>query len=300
MNIYIALTLIGAVAKIWAITVLRKNWCDTLLHRALMSLCLVLLAQTTTELPNYLLADQAKSLGAYWVVVSYYVCAIVMIAHLPIIAILATERRLNLYLLITAIAATGAIVGLMLFTNLVISDVATIKHALTRVAGPYYTVFQIAALVSVLFSMFIYLHAAQQKRDIFIKVRSQNLLLAFIPTILFSFIIIFAMHLGYQINAIGMLPICILFYVAALIQNANPKTIPDYSVFVPFSKKWRLVRKLTRPFINIQRHGISADTSEYENTVVEYALDIFDGNKTHAANFLNTNTSWVKRRAKPG
>lgn len=74
---------------------------------------------------------------------------------------------------------------------------------------------------------------------------------------LFAVCVIVAMQMGFKINAVGILPLCMVIYVVALIQNMHPANIPDYTVFIPWSKKARLIRKLTQHIRQAHREGLA-------------------------------------------
>jgi predicted RNA-binding protein (TIGR00451 family) len=128
---------------------LTRNWRDTRLHRLLLALALVLVAQSGCELLLYAFAGTT----GYWSLVGYYIFTFGTIALLPFIAVEIVERRPNPYLAVVAITAGTGIVALLLFTRTIIADVAPMQYSLTRVPGPYYWVFQLSALLTVLFTV---------------------------------------------------------------------------------------------------------------------------------------------------
>lgn len=299
MNPYLVMTLAGVAAKTWFFWHLTRNWRDTRLHRLLLALALVLLAQSGCELLLYAFAGGTGAAG-YWSLIGYYIFTFGTIALLPFIAVEIVERRPNPYLTVIAITAGTAVVALLLFTRTIIADVTPMHYSLTRVPGPYYWVFQLSALLTVLFTV-VTLAGARRSANLFVRAKATNLLLAFLPVFVFAVTVVIAMQMGLKFNAVGILPLCFVIYVAALLQHTDPHRIPDYTLYIPWSKKARLVRELTRHVRSINRDGVTPDARrEYQDVLTQYALDIHGGNQTQAAQWLKVSQSWVSRKRKGG
>jgi hypothetical protein len=292
------MTLVGVIAKLLALRHLKQHWQPSLACQLTLGLVVALLAQSACELSLYVFADTPEAAGAYWSIVGYYVFTFITIALLPFIATELTEKGVNHYLTVVAIAATAAILSLLLFTRLIIADVVPVHYSLTRVAGSHYWMFQTSALLAVLFTV-VTLVRACRSADLFIQAKATNLLIAFLPVFLFAIFVVIAMQMGLKVNAVGILPLCMVIYVVALIQNMHPDCIPDYTVFLPWSKKSRLIRKLTKHVRHVHREGMVHNTKrEYQELLIDYALDMYDGNQTKAAQWLKVSQSWISRNRK--
>lgn len=292
------MTLVGVAAKLLALRHLKNHWQPTPAGWLILGLTVALLAQSACELALYAFADSPESAGAYWSMVGYYVFTFATIALLPFIATELAERGINQYLTVIAIAAIAAVFCLLLFTRLIIADVAPVHYSLTRVAGSHYWMFQTSALLAVLFTV-VTLARARGAADLFIHAKATNLLIAFLPVFLFAVCVIIAMQMGFKVNAVGVLPLCMVIYVIALIQNMQPGCIPDYTIFIPWSKKARLIRSLTKHVRNVYREGMVHNTKrEYQELLIDYALDIYGGNQTKAAQWLKVSQSWISRNRK--
>lgn len=298
MNPYLFMTLIGVSAKLWAFIYLRRRWQPRYLHKLLLGLVLVLLAQSTCELMLYAFAHDPGSTHTYWSLVGYYLFTFGTITILPYVALEVVEGRVNPYLAVIAVTAVATTTTMLLFSRLIIADAVPVHYSLTRVPGPYYWVFQVSALMAVLYTI-VTLVTACRSQDIFIRAKATNLLLAFLPVFTFAVCIVVLMQMGYKINAVGILPLCMVIYVAALLQHLEDNSIPDYTLLIPWSKKARLVRRLTRHIRQVHREGLKEDTkNEYQHLLTQYALEIHDGNQTKAARWLKVSQSWVSRRQK--
>jgi hypothetical protein len=292
------MTLVGVTAKLLALRHLKNHWQPSLACQLTHGLIVAMLAQSACELSLYAFADTPEAAGAYWSIVGYYVFTFITIALLPFIATELTEKGVNHYLTIIAIATTAAILSLLLFTRLIIADAAPVHYSLTRVPGSHYWMFQTSALLAVLFTVAT-LARACRSADRFIHAKATNLLIAFLPVFLFAFSVIIAMQMGLKVNAVGILPLCMLIYIVALTQNMHPEQIPDYTIFIPWSKKSRLIRKLTQHVRSVYREGMVHNTKrEYQESLIDYALDIYDGNQTKAAQWLKVSQSWISRNRK--
>jgi hypothetical protein len=190
------------------------------------------------------------------------------------------------------------VIYLLLASDLVISGATHTGIALTRVAGPYYWIFQISVISLILFCLYI-LFYIRRSADGFLKVRTNNLILSFALMAGFIIAIIISMQFIEGINAVGILPIFVALFVVGVIDNICNKHIVDYSYWIPFSKKRREINKLIKPFIEIQSDGLDPELKkEYNKLITQHALELFDGNQTKAAEWLKVSQSWVSRNNK--
>lgn len=257
----------------------------------------LMLGQSACELASYIYSDSPETLTAYYICTIYYALVFATLTCFPLLAHELTERPINPYLLLTGIFAAACIIGVLLFTNSIIADVATIDYTLTRVPGDYYWVFQAGTITVFLYNIAT-LAGACRSSQFFARGRAFNLLIAFIPIFLFVVSVILAMALGVKINAVGAVPICMALYIAALIQNANPEDIPDYAYHVPFTDKWRMQRELNKNIRRLKRFGINFNKAEYEDRMIDYAVSMFGGNQKRAAEWLNISQSSMSKKIK--
>lgn len=295
MNAYITMTFIGLTAKLIAMHSLTRRWRTTTLNILILGLILSLLAQSVCEFMLYAYADHPESPGAHAAIIGYYCFACIDILLLPFIVTLAIDKQVNRYLAVAAAMTGIMIVTALITSDLIITDVERLKYALTGIQGPYYWIFQIGALLAFFFSAFT-LWKGTMSPDSYKRVKSTNLLLAFLPVLLFGVAVIFFMQAGYKINAVGILPLCAALYITALIQNTGSQAIPDYLFYIPWSKKARIARKLSKPFrvIDLTPSDSKQLAKEYEQALVEHAIEILNDRKK-AAEWLNISQAKISK-----
>lgn len=292
--IYIVLTLISTLAKLLAFTHIKRIYQPTPLHKVVLVFIIMLIAQSTFELALYFYASDPESIGAYYALVGYYVCLFMVIACVPMIAIAASGRQLNVYIVLINLTIVGLIIFALLFTDWLIAGVELAKAtgSLTKVSGQYYSIFQVAALLSAFFTVFI-LSPHNRYENYFTRVKTANLLISFIPICLFATFIVFAMALGIKFNAVGILPFCFLIYVAALVHNMHPQKQPDYLVFLPFTKKNKILMSTLYDLI-YAHNGI--DKKALDDKLIDYYLSQPDLTQKEVAKILNMSESTLSRR----
>lgn len=77
----------------------------------------------------------------------------------------------------------------------------------------------------------------------------------------------------------------------------STEKVYDLTCCLSFSKRRRLVNRLAKPFIAYYKKPIGVNIKgEYDDIVVKHALDLFNGNQTRAAAWLNMSQSRLPRR----
>lgn len=294
--LYISLTCIGILGKLWGLAVVKRSWQWSDLYVMTAVLIAVALAQSTFELIIY--SFDHISIAGKIALIGYYCCAFIMASILPFI--LAKIVRIKLPKLLLQLTILINVISLYLLTNTgaMIAGVDHTGITLTRVAGSYYWIFQLVVLLSMISSIGILIYG-KKKSDGFVKIRANNVLLSFSFFAGFVIFIIIAMQFMEGINAAGILPICTTLFVMGVIDNVCNKNIVDYSYWIPFSKKRREINKLIKPFIEIQSDGLDPELKKaYNKLIAQHALELFDGNQTKAAEWLKVSQSWVSRNNK--
>jgi hypothetical protein len=227
--------------------------------------------------------------------VSYYICAFLLASMLPFIAANLIRYKIHNYILKAVIALNISAIYMLIATDNIISGVNHTGIALTRIAGDYYWIFQLSVISYIIYTLYI-LISRQKSLDGFLKIRTNNILLSFLLPAAFVVFIIIAMQFFDRINAVGILPIFIALFAMGIVDNICNKKIVDYSYWLPFSKKRRELNKLIKPFIEIQSDGLDPELKkEYNKLIAQHALELFDGNQTKAAEWLQVSQSWVSR-----
>lgn len=296
LSIYIAMTLLGLLAKLWGFTVIKKTWKQNLLYILTGAFTLFLILQSFFEMYQYIFAFRADSESAHRGMIGYYVCSFIAICIIPFLILSLVRKAIPKIFTLFILCLNSIVIVLLIFSDLIISGVRPLGITFTAIKGDFYWLFQMSVIFSVFFTVF---HLAKTIPDKFLQIRTRNLLIAFLPCGFFIILIIALMQAGLEINAIGFLPISTCIFLGAIINNICSKEIVDYSYWIPFSKKRREINKLIKPFIEIQSDGLDPELKkEYNKILTQHALELFDGNQTKAAEWLKVSQSWVSRNNK--
>lgn len=296
LYIYISLTIIGILTKLWTLGIIRRHWKPSAQFLLVSSFAMIFLIQSTFELMLYFFSKDAFAGKA--ALVGYYLCAILCISILPFMIARLTRYKIHKYILQTVILCNIITCYFLLGTDLIIKDISHTGIALTRIAGEHYWIFQALVVSCIIFTLHILITSYKSSSG-FIKIRTNNILIAFCLAAIFSVSIILAMQFIEGMNAVGLLPFFVAIFVLGVVDNICSKHIVDYNYWLPFSKKRREINKLIKPFIEIQSDGLDPELKkEYNKMIAKHALKLFDGNQTKAAEWLNVSQSWVSRNNK--
>ncbi|MEO0444076.1 MAG: hypothetical protein AAFZ92_10115, partial [Pseudomonadota bacterium] len=252
-GIYIAFTLMGIVVKLWALKVISQTWKQTLLYQLVTLFILLFLCQSTFELMLYFMEE--SSVSGFVALKGYYLFTLLMASTLPFMVARFSRYSIPKQLVLGIGLANVMTLSLLLFSETIILGVDHTGITLTRIAGRHYWLFQLAVLISVLYSIYI-LFLCKKSTSNFVKIRANNILLSFSLVACFVIGIIIVMHFVEGINAVGLLPLLASLFIFAIVDDIRSKNIVDYSYWVPFSKKRQQINQLVRPFITINSDGL--------------------------------------------
>lgn len=291
--IFILLSAIGLFGKSFLFKLLLRIYDNSRLHKCIAVLFLLLIVQSVCELLSYY-AYRTNASYIYGILICYYFCLFYTVSLLPFIALSASNTQFPRWLFYSCLSMIAAITFLLVFSRLIIADVAFIDstQSITRVAGPYYFVFQVVSLITIVGTQIILLMKSYDP-NYFVRVRSRNLCLAFVPLLLICVFALIAMAVGVSINVAGTLTFSSLIYLAAMVDNIRPDRQPDYMVFVPFSKKNRiLVSSLNR--LVYMEPGINKQTLDEQ--LIDYYLSQPGLKQKEIAKILNISEPTLSRR----
>ena len=234
--IYITMTTLGMLTKLWAFSVTRKHWRNSPIYYLTMGLVCVLLAQSLIEFYSYLPALKEHPPGQYRAVLGYYICVMLFVSILPFIGLQLTRKKSLTIWTKIFLAYNSTVLFLLIFTDLIMSGALKLEVSYTAVRGDFYFLFVISAFVSIGFIVYSLSKKADGTSN-FVSIRANNILLTSIPFILFSAFILLSKLAGINVNAIGILPICFSLFIVAIVNSICHEQITDYSYWIPFSKK---------------------------------------------------------------
>lgn len=293
LYIFLASTLVGIAIKVWAIGYVKRVWQASMLYHLVILFIFLFLGQSTFELMLYFFSEH--NLSGVLALRGYYVFALLIVALLPFLMATFTRQKFPAVLAYGFSLLVAGTLLLLVSSDRIIAGASSTGIALTRVAGSLYWMFQLSVLFSIGYSLYL-LYRARKFSDGFLKVRTNNILLSFLLVAVYVVGVLVAMQFVENINAVGLLPVCLAFFIFGVVDNVCSKEIVDYSYWVPFSKKRRQLNQLVRPLIAVKYDGMDADIKkEYNAFLANHALELFNGNQTKAAEWLNVSQSWVSR-----
>lgn len=294
--IYILLSIISLIGKSFLFKQLLNIYNGSQLHKMMVSVFIILIAQSLFELSLYYYAYHPDSTGAYFCLLGFYFCIFYAVSLSPFVALSINNAKVPTWLLYGFLGLVSLITFLMLFTRLIIADAAYIEttRSLTRVAGPMYFLFQGVVLSCVIATLLILLRKSFDS-NYFARLRSRNLCLVFIPCFALAIFLIIAMAHGAQINSAGTLAFVLLMYTAAIVHNIQPKKQPDYLVFLPFSRKGKILINALNRLVYVEP---GADKNTMDEQLMDYYLSQSGLTQKEVSKLLNVSEATLSRRKK--
>lgn len=189
-----------------------------------------------------------------------------------------------------------------LSTNTIVEGYSVLpNNSITRIAGPYYIVFQLYVLIFMVTSLVILARRAIREKGSVLKYQCIIALLAFSPLILMVIGIISLMQLGYKVNMAGFLSITTCCMLFAFILLMDKSKLFNLMRFIPFSQErafYLSVNELMIKF-SLTASGESVDMKavfkELEELVIKNTNQYFDTQK-EVARILKVSESTLSRK----
>lgn len=181
--------------------------------------------------------------------------------------------------------------------DIAISGAESIGYSITRVPGPYYYVLVVGMISPITLSIAFLLFLALKTKIYDEKRRAWVLLLSYVPIFSVVLVVIPLMALGVKINAsiVSSLTICISLWI--LIYTESKERLYKFMTFLPWTRERAFVDKMRRFLVNPEL-GISTAIDSLEREMIQEALDLANGNKTHAAKIVGMSRQTFDRRVK--
>ncbi|MDG2176163.1 MAG: hypothetical protein P8M72_08560 [Gammaproteobacteria bacterium] len=265
-------------------------------------LMLVLLGTGVTNLLQFLTFSQLITPGVAALEI-YYLGVILSIFGLLCLSIrnIKLSAQLTLYFSHILNGLTTVLVLLVLGTDLVIAGYQMIGSSITRLAGPYYWLFQVYAMFGLLLAIGLNVYGAFGESSSGHKCKAT--LLCFLPIVISGIAIILLMQAGANINASLILPLATTYLLLALIYIENKDKVFKILVRMPFTHERKGFKLLTAEIEHFLGEASNGDkvtlkklTKAIERHVVALTVEMTNGNQARAASLLNTSTSSVCRK----
>lgn len=257
---------------------------------------LITYTQTVLELYGYTLVSDAISDHSIFILKSYYVSIAAFVVLLPLIFYTLLLRRTSLPLIVLCATSWALLSVVILGTSLIIADAKHLHYSLTRVPGPYYLIFPVFCL-TILISSILFLQKSYRSADEELtRVKAANLMIGFAPLLAGIAVISLLMRLDVPVNAAGTLPILLGFLILMISENFRERLIYDYRVFLPWTKQFKRLFKVAKPFMTIDATPRNLK-DEYEDSMIDLALERHK-TQQEAARWLTVSPSTLSRKIK--
>lgn len=290
-----SLTLLSIFIKIWVFNKVLHARSANLVNQLVFLVACCALFQSFIEIIGYFFTNQFSEQSLLYALKTYYISLIVFTVTQPFIVYLMIGRQLNTYVAVLSIVTMNIIFALILFSDSIIAGVEVLDYTITRIQGEYYWVFQVGPFVAISFTIYTLISKIITAETYYLKIRCINMLMAFAPLAIFLPILIVLMQLGYQINAIGFLPLFMSLYLVIIALNLTSQQVPDFSFLIPGSPKQKLLYKIFKKVCRLESEDQPINPEAYQRLLVKYAVEVSKGNQREAAKLLNTSPSTVSR-----
>ncbi|TQV81311.1 hypothetical protein FKG94_09465 [Exilibacterium tricleocarpae] len=256
---------------------------------------LSLFGANLAELTGFYYTDNPAP--SYYYMLGYYICALLACLSLLGLSLDVSgcpSRYFNRPIIVYGVLAS-VVVGM---PGLVIAGVESIGYSVTRVAGPYYWVWQITAVVSLLSSLVVLAHCWRRNQDPLRRRRAFVLLIGSGPMVLMVVAVIAAMQVGFNFNAAVLVSLLITFLLMVLVYTETTERLFRFLSIIPTTKEHRSAGIISPLIFGHGPVHLKEASAVFEREVIKNAVERCGGNKTHAANMLGISRNTLLRKLK--
>ena len=301
-NPYLYLSLLALLAKIWCGHRLRANWVNSPASYICFIFLLLQYSQTVLEIyVCYAIAYPGQDMVT--ILKIYYTLFTASLLFLPILiySIAYSKYSVNSTIITAAVIVIVSVVTLA--TDLIIKDASVLSYTMTRVAGPYYGIFQLASLCSMFLALAVALVGYYRCATEINRVKSINFFIGFFPYVLFIVSVILLMALGIKVNAAGLSPVLMSIFLLVLSENVARARILDLRVYFFWTKKAQRIREISRAlrFVSQSPDHAKGLLEKYNSSLIDTAEETFAyldhgrGRQKHMAAWLGLSESKMSR-----
>ncbi len=299
MTFYAIPSLCAILVTVWLLWWGRSKFSG---NSALVLLASTLLAMNLIEFTTFMLLDSPHRLQ--WLYQLYYAAAAITAAatvHLFLHLIGKTARYLsNINWLIAAVVA-----AMSLTPGVVIAGIENIGYTFIRIPGDLYNVWAVYIVSTLLFSVVLLAGGYRRSKDALLQRKCLAVLIAILPAIGCSIIIVCLMVAGVKVNATVVLSSAVIFFVVALIYSEQRYDLFKLLARVPFTEEYALRSELADQLRQIEcsafggshQSSFKEQIRKIEALYVDLAIVANNGNKTHAAAALGISNATLHRKA---
>ena len=242
----------------------------------------------------YYIDDPAPS---YYYLLCYYVCA--LWACLSLLGLSLDISGYGGPRWQWAIVGYGIITSALVATpGVAIADVKSIGYSVTRVAGPYYWVWQLSIIASLLCSLVILSYCWRHNSNSLSRRRAFVLLIGCAPMTLIIIAVIVFMQLGFDFNAAVLVSFFITFLLMVLVYTETNERLFRFLSIIPATREHRSARAINPLIFGQGPTQLKEASAVFERELIKNAVERCGGNKTHAADMLGISRNTLLRKLK--
>ncbi len=287
MTIYIMPALIALALKVYVLFIAHASKTS----RVFAGMVLVFALHNATEVIAYL--QFASGHMSEFLFRVYYAATLAVLCYMCLYCIevskLASLKKFQLPF--TLWLALGTV--LVLVTDLLVAGVTPISYAVTAKQGPYYWLFSLTTLLSLVFIVTSLIYGYRKSDEHVTQIQCLYNLVALFPVVILGFIVIPMMMFGYQLNAAGFLPICTTLFLLITLKSEDKHGFTDIRRFLPFSRERRMANDVQALISRFAMDQISYKemSNEFEKIALKHKLDQADDSISQAARLLQMKRS---------
>jgi len=251
MNIYIVPAIIAFVVTSYVLVKISQNKTNS---KAFISMVLIFLVHHAAEILSFI--EFFKNGQTLYILKVYYVATL---WFLVITLIYAREvSKLNLPKFDNLLYAYTLIISsLLLFSDTMISDAASIGYVMTAVKGPLYFLFQLTSISLMVSIIGILFSGYRKSNNHLVEIQCIYMLVAFTPILLAGIGIIALMSLGFKINAIAVVPLATTLFLMITMKSEEQHRLTDMRRFMPNSPERKTSQEIMELFSSYARDEMS-------------------------------------------
>ncbi len=267
MGWYIAPAIISLLVKLLVIFFARKKLATS---KSFIYLIIALAMQNVLELllfVNFFAGSSADLTLRF-----YYACTIAVLAYTVSYVIDVADIEVTTRFIRPVLYVTTCIILCVIFTDTIIAGFRPINHAITRVSGSYYWIFQIFTLSVLVFSISLpvvgYCRTDNPRIQIQCLYTFLSLLAPFFTGCSSSSMIAAGKH-G---NAMILLPLATTVFVLITLTGKSGDHLTDLRRFLPFSLEKKVSREIQQVIsaYSQEEHSHASSMNEIERILVQY------------------------------
>ena len=225
----------------------------------------------------------------------YYAATIVMLGSLALYIIDVCQLKYSkaLYSIISVSALTLS--TLIFFTDFVVAGVRDIGYAVTAERSSLFFLFEAYVLAVIIFAFAALSWKILNSESKVTMMKCLYSLIGFLPIIIFGFIVIPAMRMGFEFNAALALPLCTTFFVVLITLSERKHGLTDLRLLIPFTNEKRVanrIKAITSDYLlGLVDH--KEFTRQIEIISLEYNLKEAKGNITKTSQLMGSHRTTV-------